>query len=183
MRTDEEEMQTNTKRGGPITRIPSRPLWPAFLGRALRAAAHRADRAPSYSDGLRACAREKAADLRLPVGVHVRPDDGRPQFVRLGDHCTVRHDDPLVVQAHTIMAVLRIPIDIVYSEAVGERAAQPLAAREPVEPGFQRRTGVPATSRAGATILMPPMDGANSCKSSAPADANDPTSSVAMSTT
>ena len=42
------------------------------------------------------------------------------------------------------MAVLRTPIDILYAEAVGERAAQPIAARETVEPGFQRRIGVAA---------------------------------------
>jgi hypothetical protein len=40
------------------------------------------------------------------------------------------------------VALLRIPIDIVYPEAVGERAAQSIAARETVEPGFQRRIGV-----------------------------------------
>jgi hypothetical protein len=44
-----------------------------------------------------ACAREEAADLRLPVGVHVRPDDGRSELIRLGDHCIVGHDDPLAI--------------------------------------------------------------------------------------
>ena len=42
------------------------------------------------------------------------------------------------------MAVLRIPVDVVDPEAVGEGAAEALAAREPVEPGFQRRTGIAA---------------------------------------
>ena len=56
---------------------------------------------------LRACAREEAADLRLPVGAHVRPDYGGPKLIRLGDHRIVRHNDPLAVQAHAIGAVLR----------------------------------------------------------------------------
>src|SRR6516165_4996263 len=79
---------------------------------------------------LRACAREEAADLRLPVRVHVRPDHSGPELIRLGDYCIVRHDDPLAIQAHAIVALLRIPIDIVYPEAVGERAAQPIPARQ-----------------------------------------------------
>jgi hypothetical protein len=84
--------------------------------------------APSDQGGrvaaLCACAGEETADLRLPVCAHVRPHDRRPELIRLGDHCIVRHDDPLAMQAHAIVAVLRIPIDVVYSEAVSERAAQ-----------------------------------------------------------
>jgi hypothetical protein len=82
--------------------------------------------------------------LRLPVGVHVWPDNGRPELIRLGHHGTVRYDDPFAVEPHAIVAVLRIPIDVVDPEAVGEGAAEAVAAREPVEPGFQRRIGVPA---------------------------------------
>ena len=42
------------------------------------------------------------------------------------------------------MAVLRIPIDVVDPKAVGKGAAESLLARELVEPGFQRRIGIPA---------------------------------------
>jgi hypothetical protein len=93
---------------------------------------------------LRACARKEAANLRLSVGAHVWPDYGRPKLIRLGHHCIVRHDDPFAVEPHAIVAVLRVPIDVVDPEAVGEGAAESVAAREPVEPGFQRRIGIPA---------------------------------------
>ena len=89
-------------------------------------------------------ARKEAANLRLPVGAHVWPDNGRPELIGLGHHCVVRHDDPFAVEPHAILAVLRIPIDVVDPKAVGEGAAEALAAREPVEPRFQRRTGIAA---------------------------------------
>ena len=82
--------------------------------------------------------------MRLPVGAHVWPDNGRPELIRLAHHRIVRHDDPFAVEPHAIVAVLRIPIDVVDPEAVGEGAAEPIAAREPVEPGFQRRIGIAA---------------------------------------
>jgi hypothetical protein len=40
-------------------------------------------RAPVDRRRLRACAREEAANLRLPVGAHVWPDNGRPELIRL----------------------------------------------------------------------------------------------------
>ena len=121
--------------------------------------------------------------MRLPVGAHVWPDNGRPELIRLSHHCIIRHDNPFAVEPHAILAVLRIPIDVVDSEPVGEGAAEALAAREPVEPGFQRRIGIPAIVTRERDDLLPPTDGANSWKPSAPADASDPTSSIAMSKT
>ena len=53
--------------------------------------------------------------------------DGETRIARQGS----RHDDPFAVEPHAIVAVLRIPIDVVDPEAVGERAAESLAAREP----------------------------------------------------
>ena len=67
-----------------------------------------------------ACAREEAADLCLPVGAHVWPDNGRPELIRLGHHCVIWHDDPFAVEPHAIVAVLRIPIDVINSKAIGE---------------------------------------------------------------
>ena len=82
--------------------------------------------------------------MRLPVGAHVWPDNGRPELIRLAYHCIVRHDNPFAVEPHAIVATLRIPIDVVDPEAVGKGAAESVAARKPVEPGFQRRIGIPA---------------------------------------
>jgi hypothetical protein len=80
---------------------------------------------PSLPD-LRARARKEAANLSLPVSAHVWPDNGRPELIRLAHHRIVRHDDPFAVEPHAIVAVLRIPIDVVDPKAVGERAAEPL---------------------------------------------------------
>ena len=93
---------------------------------------------------LRPCARKEAANLRSPVGAHVWPDDGRPELIRLCHHCIIGHDDPFTVEPHAIVAVLRVPIDVVDLEAIGEGAAESVAAREPVKPGFQWRIGIPA---------------------------------------
>jgi hypothetical protein len=78
--------------------------------------------------------RKEAANLRLPVGAHVWPDNGRPELIRLSHHCIIRHDNPFAVEPHAIVPVLRIPIDVVNPEAVGEGAAESVAAGEPVEP-------------------------------------------------
>ena len=75
--------------------------------------------------------------MRLPVGAHVWPDNGRPELVRLAHHCSVRHDDPFAVEPHAIVAVLCVPIDVVDPEAISEGAAESVAACESVEPGFQ----------------------------------------------
>ena len=55
-----------------------------------------------------------------------------------------RRLDPLAVKAHTIFAVLRIPIDVLNAEPIRERTARPLAASEMVEPGAQRLVSVAA---------------------------------------
>ena len=62
--------------------------------------------------------------MGLPVGAHVWPDNGRPELIRLAHHRIVRHDDPFAVEPHAIVAVLRIPIDVVDPKAVGEGAAE-----------------------------------------------------------
>jgi hypothetical protein len=48
------------------------------------------------------------------------------------------------LQSHPIAAVLRVPIDILHAEAVGERAAQALPACELIEPLLERMIGVAA---------------------------------------
>jgi hypothetical protein len=93
---------------------------------------------------LHACTGKEASNLRLPVGAHVWPDNGRPELVRLAHHCTVRHDDPFAVEPDAIVAVLCIPIDVVDSEAISEGAAESVTACEPVEPGFQWGIGLAA---------------------------------------
>src|SRR6202007_564146 len=42
---------------------------------------------------------------------------------------------------HAIAAALRVPVDVLDLDAVGERAAQALGARELVEPGLELRVG------------------------------------------
>jgi hypothetical protein len=92
----------------------------------------------------RASAWQEAADLRYSLTIHVGPDDGWAEFIGLGDHGIVRHDDPLAVKAHTIFAVLRIPIDVLNADAICERTARPLAAGEMVEPVLERVIGIAA---------------------------------------
>ncbi len=94
--------------------------------------------------GLRARSREEASDPCLTVRVHVRPNDRRTEFVGLGDDGVVRDKDPFAVQAHAIVALLRVPIDVLDAEAVGERTAQSLFAGELVEPCMQRIVRVAA---------------------------------------
>jgi hypothetical protein len=62
--------------------------------------------------------------LRLSVGAHVWPYNGRLEFIRLGHHCIVRYEDPFAIEPHAIAAVLRIPIDVVDLETVGEGATE-----------------------------------------------------------
>src|SRR5215472_3747918 len=89
--------------------------------------------------GLRASARHKAANLGVAVTVVIGPHNGRAETVGLGYNGVVRHDEPLSIDAHTIVPILGIPIDILHTEAVGKRTAQALSAREAVEPRLKRR--------------------------------------------
>ena len=80
---------------------------------------------------LHACTGKEASNLRLPVGAHVGPDNGRPELVRLAHHCIVRNDDPFAVEPHAIVAVLCIPIDVVdlKPSAKEQQSPLPLASR------------------------------------------------------
>jgi hypothetical protein len=120
--------------------------------------------------------------LRLAAGAHIWPDNGRPELIGLSHHCIIGHDNPFAVEPHAIVPVPCIPIDVVNPEAVGEGAAQALFARELVEPGFQGRIGIPAIVTRGRNDL--PANGCGKPMEVEPgADANDPTSSIAMSRT
>src|SRR5215467_8180601 len=93
---------------------------------------------------LRAGARQEATDLRGPGRVEVRPHHSRTEAVRLAHECRVGHDDPLALQPHPIAAILRIPIDILDTDAVGKRTAQALPACELIEPLLEWMVGVAA---------------------------------------
>jgi hypothetical protein len=62
--------------------------------------------------------------LCVAVAVVIGPHNGRAETVRLGYNGSVRHDDPLSIDSHTIVPVLRIPVDVLHSGAVGKSAAQ-----------------------------------------------------------
>src|SRR4030095_5724490 len=86
---------------------------------------------------------QETAD-RNPVGPLDRPDHGPAGPIWLGDESVVGDVDPLALEAHAIVTVLRFPIDIGDGRAVGIGAARPLAASQAIEPGFERRIGVTA---------------------------------------
>ena len=75
----------------------------------------------------------------VAVTVVKGPHNGRAEAVGLGYNRGIRHDDPLSIDSHTIVPVLRIPVDVLHSDAVCERAAQALAAGQTVEPRLERR--------------------------------------------
>ena len=82
--------------------------------------------------------------MRYSLSVHVGPDDGWTEFIWLSDHGIVRHEDPLAVKAHTIFAVLRIPINILNAEPIRERAAQAVSTSELIKPCMQSLIGIAA---------------------------------------
>src|SRR5215469_813832 len=88
---------------------------------------------------LGASAWHEAANLCVAVAVVIGPHNRRAETVGLGYNGVVRHDEPLSIDAHTIVPILGIPVDILHTEAVGKRTAQALSARETVEPGLERR--------------------------------------------
>src|SRR6516162_1374753 len=90
--------------------------------------------------GLGPGARHKAADLGL-AAFFVRPHDGWPETIGLSYECGVRHINPFSVKAHTVVAVLCIPVHILDTDAIGKRAAQAFPTRELVEPLLERRSG------------------------------------------
>src|SRR5436190_6532494 len=88
--------------------------------------------------GLRAGTRHEAANLCVAVAVVNGPHNGRAETVGLGYNCCVRHDQPLSIDAHTIVPIPGVPVDILHTKAVGKRTAQTISARETVEPRFER---------------------------------------------
>src|SRR5262249_48312890 len=88
--------------------------------------------------GLGPGARHKAADLGL-AAFFVRPNDGWPKTIGLSYKCGVRHINPFSMKAHTVVAVLCIPVHILDTDAVGKRAAQPFPASKLIEPLLERR--------------------------------------------
>src|SRR6185437_4352942 len=90
-----------------------------------------------YAKTSGARSRNEAADLRRAGGVLIRPHHGGAEFVRLGHQRRIGHDDPLSVEPHAVAALVGVPVDVFHLEAVGERAAQALAAGELVEPGLE----------------------------------------------
>jgi hypothetical protein len=89
-------------------------------------------------------ARHEAANLNCAITVPVRPCYGRTQTVGLGHNRSVRYDKPLAINAHTIVSIQRVPVDILHTYAVGKRAARALAARETLEARLERRISKPA---------------------------------------
>src|SRR5438067_6700678 len=55
--------------------------------------------------GLRAGTRHEAANLCVAVAVVNGPHNGRAETVGLGYNCCVRHDQPLSIDAHTIVPI------------------------------------------------------------------------------
>ena len=68
-------------------------------------------------------AAHEAANLCVAVAVVIGPHNGRTETVGLGHNRVVRHDEPLSIDSHTIVPILGVPVDILNTEAVGERTA------------------------------------------------------------
>jgi hypothetical protein len=73
--------------------------------------------------GLRAGTGHEATNSCVAVAIIVGPHNGRAEPVRLSNNSRVRHYQPLSVNSDTIMALLCIPIDILHTDTIGERAA------------------------------------------------------------
>src|ERR1700757_1096107 len=76
------------------------------------------------ANSLRAGAGHETADLRVSVVADIRPNYRPAVFVRFGYNGIVVYDNPISVESHSIVTVLCIPVDVVYFEPVGERAAE-----------------------------------------------------------
>lgn len=77
---------------------------------------------------LRHAAGHKAADIEPAHSVYYWPYHSPADAVGLGDYGFVGHINPLVVDAHAIVALVGLPVDIADCAAVGIRAAQTLGA-------------------------------------------------------
>ena len=58
--------------------------------------------------------------LNLTGHVDIWPNNRRPEFVRLGYERVVGNVDPFPTQAHAVMTCLRIPVDVLNTQAVSE---------------------------------------------------------------
>ncbi len=58
--------------------------------------------------------------MRCAIRVVIWPHDGRPKTVRLSYNRDVRHDNPLPINSYTIVPILRVPVDILHTDAVGK---------------------------------------------------------------
>ena len=74
----------------------------------------------------------------------IRPHDGRAETIGLGYDRRLRYDDPLSMETHAIVAIKRVPVDVLDTDAICERTAQAISARELIEPLLERRICVAA---------------------------------------
>jgi len=87
---------------------------------------------------LGAGAGQKATNLSCAIAILVRPNHRRPITIRPRHQGRIRHHDPFTLDSHPIAAVLSVPIDILDTDAIGERTTHALAAGELIEPLMQR---------------------------------------------
>ena len=80
----------------------------------------------------------QAFNLACAIAVPVRPYDGRTKTVGLGYHGRIRHHNPFALNSHAVVAILRVPIDILHTDTIGNSAAQSVSAGEAVEPLLKR---------------------------------------------
>src|SRR5689334_6780791 len=95
------------------------PLFPrkqtSIDASAMSALCQKRTLAPSTGDGLRAGTRDEAANPGVAVAVVIGPHDGRTETVGLSHNGVVGHYKPLSVNADAIMALQRVPIDILHA--------------------------------------------------------------------
>ena len=88
--------------------------------------------------GLGPGTRHKTADLGF-ASLFVRPHDSWPKTIGLRYKGGVRHINPFSVKAHTVVALMCIPVHIFDTDTVGKRAAQAFPTRELIELLLERR--------------------------------------------
>lgn len=87
-------------------------------------------------------ARNEAADFCAVIVILIRPHDGRAEAIGLGHDFCVRYDNPFSMEPHAIVAILGVPVDSLYTDAICERTAQAISAGELIEPRLERRISV-----------------------------------------
>jgi len=61
--------------------------------------------------------------LGIAVTVVIGPCNSRAEPVGLSYYGRVRHHNPFSLNSYTIMSMLRVPIDILHTDTIGESAA------------------------------------------------------------